>query len=556
MKNKFINSAFIFVAIGLAFMPSFAASPGSLDSSFGVSGNTVLTSSSIFASGVGDIQVLENGGFYATLVNFNSNADFQIVRCKSDGTLDNTFGNNGIVSTDFGNTDRPFSIAIQKDGKVLVLGNSGDQLAIARYNFGGTLDTTFDTDGKMILTDTGFAPSIATKADGRIVVSATSTNGDLLLLQLNSDGSLDLTFDVDGRVTTNIEGIDSLLKFVIQSDGKIVAVGSAASGSKSLVVRYNTNGSLDSTFSGDGILIIDFFTDISGESLRDIAINPVNNAISVVGTANMNKLQVYRILTNGIFDTSFSGDGRFESSFDSFVNEVVIQSDGKIVTAGGLVNFGSSVSGILLLRLNTNGTLDTQFGNAGVSHLLRNENNTAGKQIALNGDKLIVGNRSTVPNVLGSFARINLSNTPTASSDFDGDGTTDTAVFRPSTRDWFILRSTDNTFAIFQFGLNGDVPIDGDFDGDGKSDLAIFRPSSGVWFFQRSSDGTTLGAQFGQTGDKPIPGDYDKDGKTDIAFFRPSTANWFVLRSSTNFSAFFGFQFGATGDIPLSSEQK
>jgi hypothetical protein len=84
--------------------------------------------------------------------------------------------------------------------------------------------------------------------------------------------------------------------------------------------------------------------------------------------------------------------------------------------------------------------------------------------------------------------------------------------------------------------------------------VSIFRPSSGVWFFQRSSDGTSLGVQFGQAGDKAIPGDYDKDGKTDIAFFRPSTSNWFVLRSSTNFSTFFGFQFGAVGDIPLTQK--
>lgn len=136
-------------------------------------------------------------------------------------------------------------------------------------------------------------------------------------------------------------------------------------------------------------------------------------------------------------------------------------------------------------------------------------------------------------------------------SDFDGDGTTDFAIYRPSAGTWFILNSGSNTFTAISFGLNGDIPIDGDFDGDQKADVAVFRPSTGTWFFQRSSNGTTLGATFGQNGDKPVPGDYDKDGKTDIAFWRSSTGTYFVLRSSDNFTSFFGAPWGLNGDIPI-----
>jgi hypothetical protein len=140
------------------------------------------------------------------------------------------------------------------------------------------------------------------------------------------------------------------------------------------------------------------------------------------------------------------------------------------------------------------------------------------------------------------------------SSDFDGDGVSDTAVFRPSTGNWFILNSGSNTFRIETWGQNGDIPVDGDFDGDSLADLAIYRPSSGVWFFQRSSNGTTLGAQFGQAGDKPVAADYDKDGKTDIAIFGPSNGTWNILRSSDNFNSFFGFPFGQNGDIPIGAD--
>ena len=139
------------------------------------------------------------------------------------------------------------------------------------------------------------------------------------------------------------------------------------------------------------------------------------------------------------------------------------------------------------------------------------------------------------------------------SGDFDGDGMGDSAIYRPSTANWFIFNSGSNTVSIDTFGANGDVPIDGDFDGDSRADLAIFRPSNGEWYFKRSTNGTVFGARFGQTGDKPVVSDYDKDGKSDIAFWRPSNGNYFVLRSSTDFSTFYGYPFGSNGDIPVQS---
>lgn len=134
------------------------------------------------------------------------------------------------------------------------------------------------------------------------------------------------------------------------------------------------------------------------------------------------------------------------------------------------------------------------------------------------------------------------------SSDFDGDGTTDLAVFRPSSGNWFILNSGSNTFLGAQWGQNGDVPVDGDFDGDRRADLAVFRPADGFWFILTSA-GQFKQVQFGASGDRPAPGDYDKDGKTDVAVFRPSVGTFFILRSSDN--SFVATQFGQNGDIPI-----
>ncbi len=136
-------------------------------------------------------------------------------------------------------------------------------------------------------------------------------------------------------------------------------------------------------------------------------------------------------------------------------------------------------------------------------------------------------------------------------NDFDGDGSADPTVFRPSAGTFFVLNSGSNTVSFIPFGVNGDIPVSGDFDGDQRADVAIFRPSVGQWWLLKSSDGSNFATTFGQTGDKPTPGDYDKDGKTDIAVWRPSNGTYFIARSSSNFSTFFTAQWGLNGDLPV-----
>lgn len=272
--------------------------------------------------------------------NFNKMA---VVRYNSNGSLDSTFDMDGIVIPTFPTiSTQGYSVAIQSDGKILIAAQSFSganvDFSVIRLNTNGTLDLTFDNDGIALVDINGddLAYSISLQSDGKIVVAGTS-GMDFSAARLNTDGSLDTTFDTDGKVKTPVTiGEDIATSLVIQSNGKIILAGNSnAAGNLHLLVRYNTNGSVDTSFDSDGIVVTSNISSIYGVKVQN------DGKIIAIGTypvgASMDFV-VVRYNSNGTLDLTFDADGVVTTDFgfntDDFAYSASIQNDGKIVVVG------------------------------------------------------------------------------------------------------------------------------------------------------------------------------------------------------------------------------
>ena len=258
-----------------------------------------------------------------------------------------------------------FGITLQSDNKVVVAGTAGTHFAVARYNPDGSLDLGFDEDGK-VTTSFGInaaGSGVAIQPDEKIVVAGTAGT-DFALARYYSDGSLDTGFGNDGKVTTSFGSKATGSDIVIQPDGKIVIVGTA--GTDIALVRYNPDGTLDLGFDGNGKVTTSFGTNAAGSG---VVIQPDGKIVvaGTVGPNNATDFAIVRYNSDGSLDFTFGSDGKVVTNLDAMSdsgNAITLQPDNKIVVAGSKgIYFGTMFT---LLRYNPDGSLDPYFGDNGI----------------------------------------------------------------------------------------------------------------------------------------------------------------------------------------------
>ncbi|MBB1286566.1 T9SS type A sorting domain-containing protein [Flavisolibacter sp. BT320] len=367
----------LYASIALLFSLSSFGQAGSLVSTFGTGGR-VQTSFSSLQDGATALLVQPDGKLVAGGTSlFSGNQDFSLARYNTDGTLDLTFSSDGKQTTAIGTgSDIINGMALQADGKIVAVGEtlvgSTYMAAIARYNTDGTLDASFSGDGKHTVTlgtKNAYAYAVAIQPDGKILVAGyTFEPGtvDFTVFRFLSDGTLDVSFSGDGIATVDYAStLDNAYAMALQPDGKILLAGNASA--NFMLARLNSDGSMDSSFDGDGKLVTVF---ANGARLNTVALQ-ADGKIVAAGQRSYNDPMMDRTVYDGIvtrytstgqLDATFNGTGQLSldlGSDNDNIRSVKLQNDGKIMLcATGNMNF-------TLARLNTNGTLDNSFDGDG-----------------------------------------------------------------------------------------------------------------------------------------------------------------------------------------------
>jgi uncharacterized delta-60 repeat protein len=414
------------------------------------------------------------------------------------GTLDTSFGNNGFATTQVSATYNFASATlVQPDGKILVVGDSGEpatyKATVVRFNPDGTLDTSFGTGGNVTITipsAKSFGMDVALQNDGKIVVGARTWNnvtGDFVLARLNTDGTFDSSFGTNGVVVANSGGSDVAASVLIADDGKIYLAGD--SDSNFSVAKFNADGSLETTFGNNGWATIIF--DSASSYIQEIALQNDGNIVMggfAIGAGGRYSMAAARMDANGVLDTSFGTEGKISFNFGidhDIATCLGIQSDGKIILGGHtFIRSNPRLAyDFAVARLNTNGSLDSSYGNNGIStaQVVDEANYANGLKIQADG-KVILGGR-TVKLFDYDFAMLRFNTDGTLDNTFGTDGKVSTDVNGKEDHCYAIALQPDNKILLagYSFSTGGD---DSEFVvarytnetlAVGESETAIFR---------------------------------------------------------------------------------
>ncbi|MCF8448543.1 MAG: T9SS type A sorting domain-containing protein [Taibaiella sp.] len=333
-----------------------------------------------------------------------------VVRFKENGTPDSSFGTNGIYrGVDYSVF---YDVTLQPNGKIIAVGNGAapgftfaqDGFYVVRLNINGTPDNTFGSSGSMAVLVAGNhddAHAVALQADGKIVVTGKSNSWRACVIRLHSNGSMDSSFGNNG-IVTNANGDMSGL--CITTDGKIVVAGYASPfvhDYSMIILRYLTDGTPDSTFNHTGIVYTLIGEGAGYDGSGKARLQP-DGRLLVSGTGGFgpmpSDLLVVRYNTNGSIDETFGNAGiaQVDINGDSDIGyDICLAPDGRILICGTSLDHAKAL--IAVACLNTDGTPDYTFGDEGSIRNYVRDNIDNGYAIALQADwKVVVAGSSSI----------------------------------------------------------------------------------------------------------------------------------------------------------------
>jgi uncharacterized delta-60 repeat protein len=490
------------------------------------------------------------------------------------GGLDPTFDFDGKITTSIGDLDYAQDIAVQPDGKIVVIGYTQTNMtldidfSLARYNADGSLDPSFGTGGKVFFPESGDqTPNcLVIQPDGKILVvggarANSSANYNAAAYRYNADGSFDTTFGNNGKIIYTFQNSIGSFGYdtVLQADGKIIIAGSliTPSGSLMFTFRLNADGSLDTSFNA-------------------FAGGGINSLATVVAFQNDGTIFVGSQTTGccgGGHLEHRGSNGQFLGSVDVIffpIEDIAVQIDGKIVVVGNRYVYSTDLRDFAIARYNPDLTLDTSFGNFGFNTVAfgNQRSNSATSVVVQPSGRIVVGGYAFSQDGLRDFALARFNSNGFLDVGFGNAGKVTTRFSTNDDQINAIAQQTDGKivavgsdnidFAVARYDSGSSNTLANrtafDYDGDGRADVSVLRPSTNTWYQLYSLNSSVGVTSFSSAGDTPAPADYDGDGRTDIAIYRPSSRTWWYLATSNNTVSAYFQSTGDADSIPRPSD--
>lgn len=358
--------------LALVIITSYAQ-PGSLDLSFGNNGQATNQEAG-YCNALAvqdDKKIIAGGKAYFS----DSNGDqsgFSMIRFRPNGGIDHSFGNNGIVYTP--NQNSITSLVALPNNKILVGGNSNPVLG--RYLNNGKVDSSFGINGFIHHQFPSYPyiyfNDMKVQPNGRILIAGSAagnfTRYYIMVARFLASGRPDSSFGNNGYAIHEA-GVDCEA-IALQPDGKIIVGGTSSSYKKFVTIRFNANGTADSSFGTYGVAITDLTGGVNQDYITSLAVQDDGKIIAVGSCDNVFfKLGMVRYLPNGTRDSSFGNKGIVLLSYNRAYappKAVMIQTDNKILVTGHYYTL-TTPSTLAAWRFNTNGMLDSSFGVNGMA---------------------------------------------------------------------------------------------------------------------------------------------------------------------------------------------